>query len=539
MGVVTVLAGIGFISLALSGLLVVNTISSLLAQQQRQIGMMKAVGAQGNQIVGIYLSMTLAFGILALFVALPMGLALGYGFALTIANYLNFDVAIFNIPPWVIVMEIAAALVAPVISALVPILGGTRTTVREALHSYGISHTSKPGLLDRVLARIRGIPRPTLLSLRNTFRRKSRLWLTLGTLTFAGATFISVVNTRGSMIAELNVVLDLFQYDVEVYLDNAYPLQQIERKALEVPGVAHAEGWTFARVQRIRPDGEEGPTFSILAPPSGSPFLKPTIQEGRWLEPADENAIVLSSPILEVEPDIHAGDLIMLNINGIRREVEVVGILSSFGQNYLAYSNFDYLSRTLKASGQTFAVFVGTQNHDMQSQQQVADTLEERFKDQGIGISQISTMGQTIQANIGQIDFLVYFLMFLALLIAVVGGLGLTGTMSLNVLERTREIGVMRAIGANNGSVRGIVVTEGVVIGVLSWVLSIVLSIPLTYGLASGVGIAVFQRPAMFTFSPVGVIVWLGLVIVIASAASLVPARRAVQISVREALAYE
>ena len=59
-----------------------------------------------------------------------------------------------------------------------------------------------------------------------------------------------------------------------------------------------------------------------------------------------------------------------------------------------------------------------------------------------------------------------------AALLAVVGGLGLAGTMSLNVLERTREIGVMRAVGGSDGSVRLIVVFEGLFVGILSWVLS-------------------------------------------------------------------
>ncbi len=538
-GITAVLAGIGFLSLALSGLLVTNTLSSVLAQQQRQIGMMRAIGATRLQVTGIYLMMTLAFGALALLISVPVGLALAYQMTWAVAGYLNFDVLDFHIPGWVIGLQIVTSLAVPLIAAYLPILRGSRMTVREALQNYGISGIAPISLTDRLLARVRGLSRPVLLSLRNTFRRKGRLWLTLGTLTFAGATFMAVVNTRGSMIGELEVVLNLFHYDVGIYLDDAYPVRQIEHRAGEVPGVVHAEGWAFARVQRVRPDQEEGPTFSLLAPPPGSPLLRPTLLAGRWLRAGDRNAIVLASTILQIEPDIEVGDTITLNVNGLRRDWEVIGIFSSFGQNHLAYTSFDCLTRALGASGQAWAVFIRSEKHDAASERAVADALEERFKDQGIVISQIETMAEVMQSSIGQMDFLVYFLLFLALLIALVGGLGLAGTMSLNVLERTREIGVMRAVGARNSAIRGIVVIEGVLIGLLSWALSIPLSIPLTYGLTAGVGLAVFQRPVMFTFAPSGVVLWLVLVTAIAAIASLLPAHRASRVTVHEALAYE
>ncbi|MBN1428026.1 MAG: FtsX-like permease family protein [Anaerolineae bacterium] len=539
-GIVAILGVISVLSLGLSGFLVVSTITSLLMQQQRQIGIMKAVGGTRRQITALYLSMAAVFGVLALVIALPAGAAMAYGFVQLIAAYLNFNVQVFYIPPQVLVMEVFAALIVPLIAALFPVLGGTRVTVRETFSDYGISQTSKPGFVDRWLAKIRGLPRPTLLSLGNTFRRKGRLLLTLGTLTIAGATFISVINARASMMNELQVVLDLFQYDVGVDLDNAYYFQQLKVAAKEVPGVTYIEGWAFGRVQRLHEQNEEGPTFTIIAPPADSPFLEPTMLEGRWLQPGDRNAMVIASTLLKIEPDIQVGDIIETKIDGVLHKWEIVGIVKSFGNGGdFAYVSYDYYSQIQNTTGLAYSLYLSTDQHDLAYQKQVAEALEKSFDKRGIGVSQVQTMGEVIQANTSQIDFLVFFLVLLSGLIGIVGGLGLTGTMSLNVMERTREIGVMRAIGAQNGSLRSIVVTEGLVIGVISWLLSMALSIPLSMVMAYGVGIAVFQTPMTASFSPAGVVAWLAIIVVISTIASLLPARRAARISIREALAYE
>jgi putative ABC transport system permease protein len=127
----------------------------------------------------------------------------------------------------------------------------------------------------------------------------------------------------------------------------------------------------------------------------------------------------------------------------------------------------------------------------------------------------------------------------MAILLAVVGAIGLMGTMSLNVLERTREIGVMRAIGASDGAILKIVIVEGVLIGLMSWLLGTMLALPLSRLLSDSVGVSIFQTPLSYTFSLGGVELWLGLVVILAALASFWPARNASRVTVRDVLAYE
>jgi putative ABC transport system permease protein len=107
------------------------------------------------------------------------------------------------------------------------------------------------------------------------------------------------------------------------------------------------------------------------------------------------------------------------------------------------------------------------------------------------------------------LDTLVIFLLIMAILTAIVGAMGLTGTMGMNVLERTREIGIMRAIGADDRAVMRTVIGEGFVIGLISFALAIVLSIPFTYLLATIVSLAIFETPIDVVFTYLGYAIWL------------------------------
>jgi putative ABC transport system permease protein len=107
------------------------------------------------------------------------------------------------------------------------------------------------------------------------------------------------------------------------------------------------------------------------------------------------------------------------------------------------------------------------------------------------------------------------------------------------VIERTREIGVMRAIGASNRSVQSIVIVEGMMIGVISWILGALLAIPIGIAIANIVGRLFFQSPMEFIFSMDGFLVWLVIVLILSALASFLPARSASRLTVREVLAYE
>ncbi len=210
-GILLLMGFLGLMSLGLSVFLMINTVSALLAQQKRQIGVMKAIGGSTMQIMGMYLVMVMLYGAAALALAVPLGMLGARALSRELATYFNFDLLSMDIPSQAILTQLIIGLVLPVIASLVPFLSGLRISPAEAMSSYtmGRGHFGL-SWFDRLISGAnlwftRGLPiRSLLLSLRNTFRNKGRLALTLITLTLGSATFMSVFNVRTSLTSTVD-----------------------------------------------------------------------------------------------------------------------------------------------------------------------------------------------------------------------------------------------------------------------------------------------------------------------------------------------
>jgi len=531
-----ILGALSVLVLLPSGFLVVNTVSALLARQVRQIGIMKAIGARTHQVAGMYIVLVALFGLLALVLPLPLAAVGARAFCSYMAAILNFDLTTFTFPPGVLALEVAVGLGVPILAAIYPILAGSRVTVREAISAYGLCPTSTLPLF----AGGRIVPRPLLLSLRNTLRRRGRLALTLIPLTLGGALFIAVSSVHASLLLSLDELSHSWKYDVAIDLSRAYSAERIEREALSVPGVVRVESWDTDTAVRVRADDGESIPLSVIAPPATTGLIQPIIVRGRWLQPDDENAVVLSTIVLQYEPDIEIGDAIVLKIQGRKTTWRVVG-LAQGGMTKIpyAYMNYPYFARVMRAPSAANGIRLVTERHDAAYQLQVMQAAEEHFRRVGLRVRSAEATTELIERITNGMMVFVVFLLILAIMLAAVGGLGLMGTISLNVLERTREIGVMRAIGAADGAVLQIVMVESILVGVISWLGGAVLAFPLSKVLSDQTGLQLFQSPLTYTFAPSGILIWLGVVVILSALASLLPARNAARLPVREVLAYE
>jgi putative ABC transport system permease protein len=324
-------------------------------------------------------------------------------------------------------------------------------------------------------------------------------------------------------------------------LKRPYRSELVEREASALPGVVKAESFGFSPSARlVKADGTESVDFAMVGLFPDSDMFRPSILAGRWLLAEDQAAVVINNQLLNDEPDISLGDDIVLKIEGREATFRVVGMAEEIMNLPTAYVNYLYFTRVVvRETGRTRGLRVTTDRHDEAYQAEIEKQLEARFEEANLGIRSVDTLSYQRSFAAFHFEIITVFLLIMSFLLAVVGGLGLTGTMSINVLERTREIGVMRAIGASNRIIRRLVIIEGVLIGALSWLAAIVVAFPIGKLLSDAVGMQFLQLPLAYTFSLGGVFIWLVVVMMLATVASFWPAQSAARLTVREVLAYE
>ncbi|MGB7539005.1 MAG: FtsX-like permease family protein [Anaerolineales bacterium] len=537
---ITMIAAMGLLALIMSGILVTNMISAMLGQQIRQIGVMKAIGGSARQIAGIYVAMVLVLGLAALAIGLPVSLALGQALSnVEAVQMLNFQIFDDHVDLWVYGLLIFMGLLVPVLAAANPILRGSRITVLAALSDYGTGR-GKFGAsrIDIWLGNVKGSARMFLLSLRNTFRRRSRLILTLLTLTVAGANFITAMNVAASIDKSIAIKYDATPYDIEIAFSQTYSQAELEQAVRRVEGVEHVETWGGARSLIVLPDGTLGKPLRLIAPLLDTELSpKIPIIKGRWLQPGDQNAIVMSDALMKMlNIDAAVGDEILLDIDGQKTAWRLVGISREFLASGAYVAFMDPLNQTTEQALRSTTIVVKTTDPALTDK--VTKDLEIQLGNAGYDVY---TMWKTSDARKVMEDhmaLIIDILLVMAALFVLIGGLGLASTMSLNVLDRTRELGIMRAIGATTQNILQIIIMEGAFIGVLSWVLAVILSIP--YSLLMGQVFAVLiKNPISLTTSAQGWVIWFFVILAIGSVASAFPAWSAARQPVHEVLAYE
>ena len=540
----SVLFLLGLMVVFLSAFLITNTLSALLNQQVHQVGVMKTIGGRRSQIVGIYMLLIFIFGLVAFLISVPLSGRGAYTLVENLAFAINMDLQGFRYIPLAIFLQFVIALIVPQLAGFVPILQGTRVSAVAALSGYSQPNLSqRKHWIDRLLESIRGLSRPQLISLRNTFRRKWRLLLTLITLTLGGAVFIATFNVQGSLDKYIGRIGKYFLADVNLTLDGNYRIAEIQSLLSNVPGVGQVEGWASARSELVMPDGSVGESISLLAPPAGSKLIEPILLGGRWLVPGDENTIAVSERFKEVFPDLKPGDTVRLKINGDEIDFNVVGLFQLSGRNggFLAYTTFETLSRLTHQPNRASLYRIMGDHANLTSQEQadLGRRIENYLESKNIVVAEVQEGSSLTATASNGLNILTGFLLVMASLTALVGSIGLTGTMSMNVLERTREIGIMRAIGASDRAIISLVMIEGLLIGMISWFLGVLLAFPISTLLSNAINLALFGAPSAFTFTVTGLLVWLGVVLMLSVFASIIPARNAASLTIREVLSYE
>ncbi|HLV97504.1 MAG TPA: FtsX-like permease family protein [Ktedonobacterales bacterium] len=547
-GVFTLLLLLSILAVLLSALLILNTIITLIAEQTPIIGTLKAIGGARGAIVRGYLLSVAIYSAAATLPALALGLLLGYPLASSLASASSLAVGPFTVYPWIILLGLAIGFGGPLLAALVPLWIGTRITVREALSGYGISVGRASTRRARRSPRRTGVSQTTWLGLRGVFRKRARAALTLMTLTLSGTTFL-VVQTATAATNQTTVnAFAPYHYDVlaQIYAQNAPLVAEISA----LPNVR--------RVESYREDeGAESQwgQLLLLGVQPDTRLYTPQLESGRWLSKSDTNAALINEEAATAA-GLHVGDTLTLSsvqyfngqpTPGNQAAWTIIGIvhqpmnaLGQIGTVITSVENANHLFGD--PADMTPELLIEARDHSPSAVDALTRQVDQLVS--GGNANAGSANGGLVQTRQQEVQYrqqswlIFYALLYgVALIVGAVGILGLADALTASVLERRREIGLLRAMGASDWQVARVFWVEGLALGGIAWFLGALLGLPLAYGF-----IQVMSRLVLrvdFLIAPSALLVMLAAVLVISTLASIIPALRASRVRVADMLRYE
>jgi putative ABC transport system permease protein len=534
-GLYTILDVLSAIALVLSGFLIVNTVSTLIGEQTSIIGTMKAIGATRATVMRGYLMTIAIYAVTGALLGIALGLFGGYEFTLFLTSIVTLDLGPFQVDAGTILLSAVIGLAIPFLAAMVPLWTGTRITVREAISAYGIERSVAGGSRLPAGAGLSWVPQTVWLGLRGLFRKRGRAVLTLLALTFSAAAFLAIQTTTYSVNRYIG---DLFsQYGADLFVHTGgqpQPLAQIRAQLLSVPNVA--------TVERFETNGAHSRWGIVLLTgiEQDPKLYKRDVIRGRWFQPG-EQGVVLINEQLQQKSGASVDVSITLSTATKSQSWRVIGIihdlnggLGTSGVAMTSYENF--LAFYERPADRARGFMLGTADHAQPAVDDTANRIDAALVSQGLSPN-VTTAHQQVTRNQGQFQILYILLYAVATIVALVGILGLFNTLTTSVLERRREIGILRSLGATGWRVAAVFWTEALALSAVAWLVAVVVGIPAS--LAFVHLIAAVLIPIGFAFDPAALLAMLIFTFVIATVASFIPALSAARLRVVDTLRYE
>jgi putative ABC transport system permease protein len=527
LGVITVLALLSAV------VLIANTMSTLVAEQTREIGVMRAIGARRRQIALMFLRTTMLLGASGALLGIVLGVVISSLMARTFGTmFWAVDVG-FGVDPAVVLISAVVGLVAPPLAALPAIRRALRTDVREALEASGSALGSQDAV-DRGLRRAAFLPRTLQIGLRNAGRRKRRSLATATIVALAVANLLAVMGIAAAATEATRSSWGDHLEDVQITTRGRALLDaRAEEEIRATPGVAEAEPVLKNTVELA---GQEAFVWAL----EREPLFNYRLTDGRWFDAAEESGrqrvAVIERNIAQIV-GIEVGDTVTLTTAAGDAEFAIIGVVKNQQENGTALyvpltTARELLGRPVGAS----AYWIKMESPEPEVVDRTTSLLEDRLAALGYEIgSEITYIAERDEVAANRT--LTSVIAVLGFVIVAISMVGLANAVTTNVLERTREIGILRSIGARARDVRRIFFTEGVTLAIAGWLIGIPLGYALNRLLVRLVWEFVDVRLPV-VFPPWNIVTALIGTIALALLVLALPVRRAVRFRPGEALRY-
>ena len=544
----------------LSAVLVFNLMSAMLSKHIKQIGVMKALGASSKQISGIYYRGVIILGLTALAISLPSAIVVGNRYVDVLTPMMNFDINSYQVPFWILLIQIMLGIGIPLLSAYLPIKKASHMSIRETFIEYESSdqHAGQ-SWFSHLNLKLTFLSHPVRLALRNCVRQKGRFLLTTGVLMFAAALLMASFNIASTMNKVISVERESKNWGVEVKFQQALSDKNLQTLLKAVPDIIAVErfkriGATIVEKDSIdvakhdvnrgndSGEGNKVKTHKVQVTLTdlkvNSEMLNHPLIDGRWFDKASTsskiNEIVISQMVLKHLPYLEIGMTIDIEILANTRPFKIVGIVQNIGMPSI-YSNGYFTNKATLANG----LYILANDHSEKTLKQLSVEIGEAAENNNMALSYKSTAWDGADVVAGHFDIIFSLMLLLTVIIIFIAANGILLTMTTNMLERTRETGVLKAIGASGRELMTMIFSEGCLMAVLAWLFACILTIPLSYGVAYWLGMLTIQTPFPLTLEPMIFIYTLPLMIMVTTLASLIPMLSITKQPIREALIYE
>jgi len=551
----------------LSAILVFNLMSAMLSKQLRQIGVMKAIGASNRQISGIYYRGVLLLGLLGLLISLPTAYLVGNRYVDVLSPMMNFDITSYQIPLWIIALQILLGIGIPMLSAYLPIKKASQIKVRETLLEYNADkQVDEQGRFERFIFSLNFKSHPVRLAIRNSLRQKSRFILTTGVLMIAASLLMASFNIARTMKEVINIERYAKNWAVEIKLNQAMADDELEDIFNNVADISQTESFNRINAAIIENDPDEIEDNEVTSTERGnskshkisvsmtdlkpnSTMLSLPLIEGSWFH-ADKSAadqqstgfphysatssVVVSQLVMDHLPYLKLGMSLDIEMSGQIKTLTLIGVVKNIGSASIYTSGL--LMNNLR---QVNGLFLSSEIQSRAGLKQLKKRVIQHADKYNIKLSYTSTAWDGAQVVEGHFQIIFSLMLLLTVIIIFIASNGIILTMTTNIIERTRENGVLKAIGASNRELFKMILSEAVMIAFLGWLVACIVTLPLSYGVAYWLGELLIKTPFGLTLEPYIFILSLPAMILITCLASLVPMARIMRLPVREALVYE
>ena len=504
-----------------AGLLLVNLMSISLTAERRQAGVLRTIGARWSQVARLYAASVLMLAGVGALAGMTLVLPAAWAFAGWLAERLNINLTSVAFPPWILLTLILVGVVIPLVATLWPIWQLSRRSIRASLVDYGLADTHRDQRSGK-RAVSSALSVPIALALRNLLRRRGRFVLNLVVLTGAGAMMMTAFNYDAVMSRYVDTMRNNNQWDRFFIVAEPMDVKAIGRLS-ELPEIESA-------VPQFRTAGKvaelENLEVSITGIAPDSDMFAFTFHRGRWLEKSDE-AVINEALWNQLSPD--TTHLTVATDEGEHR-FRIAGVAAIFGGPRMLVSDAWFADRGISKTNRVL-VKLSEPANDPEDVLSTALTPNR--------VSFITTVEGSVKGVIDHFVIIFRTIAALATLIALIAVSGVFSSTSMSLLERTREIAILKAIGCTRTNLTRMLVAEGVMLGIPAWVLSLLLSLPLTILVANVSGQIFLKTPMAFAVSQSGYLLCLVVLPALSAAACWIPAYAAARRPIRSGLVYE